>query len=167
MVSLSPQELVDCSWLNLGCNGGNQAPAYNYIIKYGLDTLASYPYRGDSSWQCAADKGKVGAHIKNYKWATSHVNETLMMVNLVGWAPLSICLDASTWSSYTGGILSSNCGSTLDHCVQLVGYGTSNNVDYWLVRNSWGADWGEQGYIRVIRDKNMCGIADSAASAVV
>ncbi len=65
------------------------------------------------------------------------------------------------------GVLTKNCGNSLDHCVQLVGYGTDAGTNYWSVRNSWGVSWGEVGYIRVERDKNLCGIADEPTSTYI
>merc|ERR1712107_411245 len=91
--------------------------------------------------------------------------------------PLSVCVNANTWDTYTHGIYSEKCpgaSDDLDHCVQLVGYDTTGSQPYWKVRNSWAADWGEKGYIRLPMGENACGIADeamfvtaSAATAVV
>ena len=80
-------------------------------------------------------------------------------------APLSICVDASSWQTYTSGIVTKNCGTQLDHCVQLTGWGTQGGVNYWSVRNSWATSWGESGYIRVEMDKNLCGIAQEATTS--
>ena len=81
--------------------------------------------------------------------------------------PLSVCLDASSWNSYTGGIMTSaSCKSSslkLDHAIQLVGYNTEGDVPYWIVRNSWTTDWGEDGFIYLKMGENTCGIADKAA----
>jgi len=74
--------------------------------------------------------------------------------------PVSVCVDASTWQNYQGGVLTS-CSDQIDHCVQLTGYynwGQGNA--YWNVRNSWGADWGENGYIWIAVGQDLCGIAD-------
>ena len=70
--------------------------------------------------------------------------------------PISACIDASTWATYTGGILST-CGEEPNHCVQIVGVNTVDN--YWLVRNSWGTAWGEDGYIRLKLGEDLCGIS--------
>jgi len=91
----------------------------------------------------------------------------MMQSNLVSWAPLSICVDASNWQYYTGGVVSpSDCGNSLDHCVQLVGY-NNDNGNYWIVRNSWGTDWGLDGYILLGMGGDTCGCADEATSATL
>jgi len=73
--------------------------------------------------------------------------------------PLSVCLDASSWNSYTGGIMSV-CGKSVDHCVQAVGVDASSSSPYWKVRNSWGTSWGESGFIRLAYGKNTCDITN-------
>ena len=77
--------------------------------------------------------------------------------------PLSVCVDANNWNSYTGGILSV-CGTSVDHCVQAVGVDTSS---YWKVRNSWGTGWGESGFIRLAYGKNTCAITNDPTYATV
>jgi C1A family cysteine protease len=72
--------------------------------------------------------------------------EELMATYTLNYGPLSVCVCAATWSSYTGGILTSCC-DVVDHCVQIVGIDLDD--DYWLVRNSWGTDWGIDGYIKL------------------
>jgi len=79
--------------------------------------------------------------------------------------PLSVCLDANTWNSYTGGIMSV-CGQSVDHCVQAVGVDASTG-GYWKVRNSWGTSWGESGYIRLAYGKNTCAITNDPTYASV
>lgn len=91
-----------------------------------------------------------------------------MLYQSYQYGPLSICVDASSWQTYTGGIITSNCARNLDHCVQIVGWATStSNVDYWIVRNSWGTDWGIQGYIYIERNKDLCGIADEVTRVMI
>jgi len=94
-------------------------------------------------------------------------NETALMV-AVNIGPVSIAIEADqpVFQLYTGGVISSaSCGTNLDHGVLIVGYGTdtATNLDYWLVKNSWGPKWGEKGYVRLVRNKNECGL-NSAAS---
>merc|ERR1711991_857166 len=72
--------------------------------------------------------------------------ETAMQQFMTTGGPISICVDASSWSSYTGGIMS-QCGTQIDHCVQAVGYNTEGATPYWIVRNGWATSWGIEGYI--------------------
>jgi len=79
--------------------------------------------------------------------------------------PVSVCCDAAVWQFYVHGVIRTLCGQNLDHAIQLVGYGWEDSAifghtDYWVVRNSWGADWGEHGTVLIERNKNLCGIAD-------
>lgn len=80
--------------------------------------------------------------------------------------PVSVAIEADTtvFQSYTSGILdSTSCGTYLDHGVLAVGYGTDNGVAYWRAKNSWGTSWGDKGYIRMVRGKNMCGISQESS----
>merc|ERR1711933_691950 len=72
--------------------------------------------------------------------------------------PLSVCVDANSWNSYRSGIMTS-CGQNVDHCVQIVGYGSSGSTNYWKVRNSWGGSWGESGHMRLAIGRNLCDIS--------
>jgi len=91
-----------------------------------------------------------------------------MQQNLYLWAPLSICVDASSWQNYNGGVLlASQCGTQLDHCVQAVGYNLNANPSYWIVRNSWGSSWGINGYILLQFGQDTCGCATEATTAIV
>jgi len=159
---LSPQQVVDCDTGSDGCNGGDPSTAYAYVMKVGgLESESAYPYTGKNG-KCEATGVKI-ATITSWAAAIVRKNETELQNVLAQIAPLSICADASTWSSYTGGVLT-KCPflTELDHCIQLTGYGTDSTtgLDYWTVRNSWGTDWGLEGYIQIVRGKNMCGIAD-------
>jgi C1A family cysteine protease len=82
-------------------------------------------------------------------------DETSMISYVLSTGPLSVCLDASKWATYTSGIVSS-CSKNIDHCVQVVGIDTTEQ--YWKVRNSWGTDWGADGYIYLESGVDMCGI---------
>eukprot|EP01120_Amphizonella_sp_Union-15-10_P009130 TRINITY_DN33_c0_g1_i1.p1 TRINITY_DN33_c0_g1~~TRINITY_DN33_c0_g1_i1.p1 ORF type:complete len:336 (-),score=76.32 TRINITY_DN33_c0_g1_i1:51-1058(-) len=170
-LNLSPQQIVDCDESDMGCNGGNPPTAYDYVISAGgLDTLASYPYTAQDG-NCAFKSSDVGAKISSWKYATSWYSETTLQQNLISWGPLSVCVDASNWQDYQSGVMTwTECAwvNVLDHCVQLVGYNsTSSSSPYWIVRNSWGTDWGVNGYIYLQMWSDTCGIAHEATSAVV
>jgi len=165
---LAPQQIVDCDTNDGGCNGGDTPTAYEYIIKAkGQDTEASYPYKAVNQ-KCMFKPADVEVTISSYKYATKTKNEDEMKTAVATVAPLSICVDAQPWQFYSGGIMTaSQCGTSLDHCVQITGYDTTGATPYWEVRNSWGADWGEKGFIRLQYGTNTCGVAEEATTAVV
>ncbi len=161
-VELSEQQLVECDVNNQGCEGGSEIMAYIYSMYNPLSIEWSYPYTSffGEQWYCNKSKVVEGIKIKGYKRVKENTYNDLMNT-LYHQGPLSVAVDASTWSSYHSGIFD-GCNKTdieLNHAVQLVGYGTDQGVDYWLVRNSWGIEWGESGYIRLLRSSNeSCGV---------
>lgn len=174
LLSLSEQNLLDCSrgYGNMGCHGGLMDNAFKYIIdNKGIDTEASYPYEETSSFRCKYKTSNIGAKITDYKDVTSGSESALQ--NAVAFhGPVSVAIDASqtSFQLYKGGVYyEPNCSSkTLDHGVLVVGYGTGSQGDYWIVKNSWGESWGDQGYIYMARNKdNNCGIATQASFPVV
>jgi cathepsin L len=164
--SLSEQNLVDCVDTCYGCLGGDEYIAYDYVIGHqnGLwMTEADYPYAAvDQSCQFNAAKGVDAT--KSYFRPTTSKNEQELLEGCYNSGVVSIAIDASSYwfAQYSGGIFDiTGCSSTsLDHAVGLVGYGVESSTPYWIVRNSWGTDWGEAGYIRMVRNKaNQCGVA--------
>jgi len=168
LAPLAPQEIVDCDTVDQGCNGGDPPTAYQFVISEGgMEDDSDYPYTA-SDGTCNFQSNLVKVTISSWQYATQNSDEGTMMTNLVNWGPLSICVDAEPWQDYTGGVLmASDCDTQLDHCVQLVGYDLTQSTPFWIVRNSWGADWGESGYIRLQYGQDTCGCADEATSAVI
>jgi len=165
--SLSMQQIVDCDKTDHGCDGGNPPTAYEYVIGAGgLDTYASYPYTGQDG-SCKFSKANIGEKISSWGYVTTTKNEDQMLAFTYTKGPPSVCVDASTWDSYRGGVYTrSDCGTALDHCVQIVGWDVVSGVDAWYVRNSWGTDWGYSGYLYVAMGQDACGIAQECTSAV-
>ncbi|KAL3076197.1 hypothetical protein niasHT_038334 [Heterodera trifolii] len=174
IISLSEQNLVDCSskYGNEGCDGGLMDNAFEYVRdNNGLDTEESYPYEAVTG-KCQFKNETVGGTVVSFKDLKEGDEEQLKIaVATIG--PISVALDASNLSFQfykTGVYYERWCSNRyLDHGVLLVGYGTDEtHGDYWLVKNSWGPHWGENGYIRIARNKqNHCGIATMASYPVV
>ncbi|RCV32871.1 hypothetical protein SETIT_7G037800v2 [Setaria italica] len=145
LISLSEQELVDCDvhGEDQGCNGGEMDDAFKFIIKNGgLTTESSYPYTAQDG-QCKAALMKAVAN-----------------------QPVSVAVDGGdmTFQFYSGGVMTGSCGTDLDHGIAAIGYGKDNDgTKYWLLKNSWGTTWGENGFLRMEKDitdnRGMCGLA--------
>lgn len=167
LTSLSEQELVDCSssFGNNGCSGGLMDDAFKFIIKHGQCTEKDYPYKAADG---SCRKCTPVAHLSGFIDITSG-NETGILEQLQsGTVSVAIEADQAVFQFYTGGVLDdASCGTQLDHGVVVVGAGSDNGKDYWIVRNSWGSSWGENGYVRIVRGKNMCGISQMASRPYV
>jgi len=170
LVSLSEQNLVDCSTAqgNDGCNGGLMDQAFQYVISNkGIDTEASYPYTATGPNTCEYSAQNIGDTISGFQDITSGSESALQTAS--DGQPVSVAIDASNTSFqlYTSGVYyEPACSSSqLDHGVLVVGYGNDDsNTAYWLVKNSWGTDWGMNGFIQMSRNKNNnCGIATMAS----
>jgi len=170
-ISLSAQQLVDCCDLSFGCNGGAPEAGYECIeAEKGIETAAQYGYSGQNG-MCQLKNGYAAPgslQISGWMWTSGLFDETTMQASLVQYAPLSACLDASDWQFYSGGVFTADQNPSifaLDHCIQLVGFNATAALPYWIVRNSWSAQWGENGYIRLEMWKNTCGIAYASSTA--
>jgi C1A family cysteine protease len=158
LVSLSEQQLVDCSTQNNGCNGGEMDLAFQYIEQNGLCSYQSYPY---TATQGTCHQCSPVAKLQGFIDVTPG-NESGLFTE-IHYGPVSIAIEAdqNSFQLYSFGVFTGPCGTNLDHGVTLVGYGTDEptGLDYWIVKNSWGSSWGESGYIRLVRGKNICGIS--------
>ena len=161
--SFSEQYLVDCSKDgNEGCNGGEMTTALQYVVDNGIPLESDYPYTAMDG-TC---KTGVATAFQPTSWQALQKNNLQGFVIATSIQPISIGIEADEILYYTGGVFNDDsCGTWLDHGVLLVGYGTdSTDGDFWKVKNSWGTDWGEDGYIRFERDMtqsyNVCGVGE-------
>ncbi|KAG0478975.1 hypothetical protein HPP92_013694 [Vanilla planifolia] len=164
LMSLSEQELVDCDrTYNTGCSGGLMDYAYDWIVQnHGIDTENDYPYR---TGEGTCHKNKLdhrAVTIDGYTDVPSK-NEQLLL-QAVASQPVSagICGSERSFQLYSNGIFTGPCSTSLDHAVLIVGYGSENGVDYWIIKNSWGTKWGMNGYMHMLRNSGnsngVCGI---------
>jgi len=174
LVTLAEQQLVDCAqdFNNHGCNGGLPSQAFEYIrYRGGIESESDYPYQGYDQ-QCSADSSKSAALVQDvFNITENDENGILTAVGTTG--PVSICYEVTgDFQSYTSGVYQSDdCSSdpqSVNHAVLVVGYDTtSDGTDYWIIKNSWGTGFGINGYFWMVRNKNMCGIADCASYPIV
>ena len=168
LFNLSEQQLVDCSGIygNQGCDGGSMQGAFEFVTQNGLCTNASYPYVARDEAQCSPCDAVAWINgSRSVKPTERHLKRAVAL------QPVSVAIQANlqTFHFYGGGVYSDpDCGDELDHGVLAVGYGFDDDaqMEYWLVKNSWGSDWGEGGYVRIQRGATqggLCGIALSAS----
>lgn len=168
LVSFSEQNLVDCVTADDGCNGGLMTDAFTYTAQGGIDTEADYPYEGvdgdcrfDASKAYKVNDGYYNVTPKSYDQLKSAVVEQ----------PVSVAVQANQlpWQFYAGGVIKALCGDKLDHGVLVVGYEVVKSTEAWIVKNSWGQSWGNDGFLYVSTDASandgngVCGILASAS----
>ncbi|XP_010534431.1 PREDICTED: probable cysteine protease RD19D [Tarenaya hassleriana] len=182
LLNLSEQQLVDCDHAcdtkdkkacDDGCGGGLMTNAYKYVMEAGgLEEESSYPYTGKRG-RCRFDAGKVAVRLANF--TTIPLDENQIAANLVRHGPLAVGLNAVYMQTYIGGVSCPLICSKrrLNHGVLLVGYGSKGfsilrlgNRPYWIIKNSWGKTWGENGYYKLCRGHGICGV-NAMVSAVV
>ncbi|KAL3538853.1 hypothetical protein ACH5RR_002219 [Cinchona calisaya] len=166
LVPLSEQELVDCDTsYNQGCNGGLMDYAFDFIVKNGgIDSEEDYPYHARNG---TCDQYRKNARVVSIdSYEDVRENDEKSLRKAVANQPVSVAIEAGgrAFQLYNSGVFTGHCGTQLDHGVVAVGYGSENGVDYWIVRNSWGSGWGENGYIKLERNlanvtTGKCGIA--------
>ncbi|KAF1892385.1 hypothetical protein Lal_00010850 [Lupinus albus] len=160
LVSFSVQELVDCT--KIGCDGAYVIDGYKYIIaNHGIATEESYPYT-EVVGTCQHNKTRT-AQISRY--ITVPPNDEQQLLRAVSKQPVATHISVNgDWSAYKEGVFTGPCGTNLIHAVTIVGYGaTKEGIRYWVIKNSWGPNWGEGGFMRIqrgISDKRgLCGMA--------
>jgi len=176
LVSLSEQQLVDCSVAegNQGCNGGLMDQAFQYVIdNHGITTEAAYPYSATGPNTCVKAGKPVAATVSRFVDVATNSDAALMAAIVQQPVSVAVEADQSSFQFYSNGVMTAACGTTLDHGVLAVGYGTVGGQDYYKVKNSWGAAWGDNGYILLARGpsynggQGQCGILMDPSYPVV
>jgi len=157
--SFSEQQLVDCSTQNSGCNGGLMDYAFSYIESNPLELESDYAYTARDG-TCNYDSSKGVGKVAGFQDVAASASQ---LKAAVAKGPVAVAIEADQFAfqMYTGGVITSGCGSSLDHGVLAVGYGNESGTDYVLVKNSWGASWGVDGYVKMAFDQ--CGVTTSAS----
>ena len=159
LVSVSEQLLVSCDTLDDGCDGGLMDNAWKWMVqsnKGEICTEASYPYvsGGGNAPSCQKEGRTFGAAITGFQ---DLPHDEAQMATFVGSrGPLAIGLDATSFQTYSSGIVTNCISRQMDHGVLIVGYDETFSTPYWIIKNSWGTGWGEHGYIRVAKGSNQC-----------
>ena len=164
LLSFSEQQIIDCDTdQNEGCIGGKPYLAVEYAAKNGLELESDYPYIAQSG-TCLYDKAKAFTVAGGYKFVTANSTDHLKAA-LVD-SPVSIIIEADQqiFQFYRSGVITKGCGADLDHCVLAVGYEKLGLYEAFIVKNSWGSDWGQDGYVHIATTQSqnngqgVCGI---------
>ncbi|XP_046457569.1 ervatamin-B-like [Daphnia pulex] len=170
LVVLSEQQLIDCDPYDSGCGGGWYTNAWNYLqnVAGGSAQQSLYPYTGNGD-SCKFTSSMIGARISAYGYLETP-NAANMQAALQIYGPISVAITVvSSFQNYASGVYTdSACDNmNVNHAVVVVGWGTANGIDYWIVRNSWGTGWGQSGYILMERGVNRCQIESYPAAVIV
>jgi len=167
LASLSEQQLVDCDKVDDGCSGGLMDHGFSFYEENAACSEESYPYKA-AGGSCEAGSCTAvfpAGTVSGYKDVSGEAG----LASAVEQRPVSVAIEAdqSSFQLYSGGVMKGSCGTQLDHGVLAVGFGTDGGDAYWKVKNSWGASWGEGGYIRMIKGQNQCGIGNQPSYPVI
>ncbi|XP_052768547.1 procathepsin L-like [Mya arenaria] len=174
-VDLSEQELVDCayrSYGNYGCRGGWMNNGFKYIEKRGgVDSESCYRYTGRRSYRCQHKSSCVGARMAGHR-NTRRGSESDLARTLSQRGPVAIAADVSSrgFMHYRRGVYyNPRCNKRrVNHAMVNVGFGASSRGKYWIIKNSWGQRWGDQGYIFMAKDRgDTCGLSNYASYPVL
>ncbi|GFO18334.1 cathepsin o [Plakobranchus ocellatus] len=156
---LSPQELIDCNDGGNGCEGGDICQAAEWATNHGIVAESLYPItrHTDACKQVSPSSKRV--KITDFYCQNFTNKEMGILKAVANHGPVTVAVDAATWHNYVGGIIRFHCSRHTNHAVQIVGYNLNGDVPYYILRNSWGSDFGDHGYLYVKFGDNLCGVA--------
>jgi C1A family cysteine protease len=166
VVPFSRQQILDCTGNGNDCSrGGRMTSAFSYAQQQGICTAKSYPYADSSaSGYCRAQT------CEKVDWCRVTGSRTLVgeeaILNTIQQQPVTVAVAAvhvPGWQHYSQGVFSDYCDTHVDHGVLVVGYGSDQGLDYWVLKNDWGPSWGENGYMRMVKGRNECGVGTVVA----
>ncbi|XP_015928798.1 cathepsin O [Parasteatoda tepidariorum] len=169
--SFSVQQVLDCAASpNNGCAGGDTCLVVEWLYKSGTEIVLEkdYPFVGkDQNCKKNVKSEKSVKIARNFTCDSFVGEEHLMLLHIAHHGPLIVAVDATGWQDYLGGIIQYNCDNERNHAVQIVGYDISGEIPYYIVRNSWGTQFGNNGYLNIVIGKNMCRIAEEVTAVDV
>ncbi|XP_066488733.1 cathepsin O [Tiliqua scincoides] len=167
---LSVQQVIDCSYNNLGCGGGSTVSALSWLNQTQVKLVrdSEYTFKAETGMCHYFSRSHFGVSVTGYAAYNLSGLEHEMMKLLLKWGPLAVIVDAVSWQDYLGGIIQHHCSSgEANHAVLITGFDQTGSIPYWIVRNSWGRLWGIDGYAHVKMGSNICGIADTVSAVFV
>nr|XP_033775519.1 ervatamin-B-like [Geotrypetes seraphini] len=163
LIEFSEQQLVDCDHSNFGCCGGFPLSAFEYAVQYGLMKSSNYKYKGHGT-ECRY-KERLVMSLNSSKFYDLSGEENMASALAID-GPMSVAFAvAFPFYFYSEGIFDGWCAGGLNHAMLAVGYGVENHEQYWIVKNSWGDSWGDDGYVKIRRNVNQCMIGMMASAA--
>jgi len=168
LTPLSVQQVIDCSKNgNMGCNGGDTCAALSWMMSRKLVPESQYPTTLVDG-TCRLQSGTTGVEIAgNYTCENLIGSEKKVISILANHGPVVAAVDATNWQYYVGGVIQYNCDANVNHAVQIVGYDQTATPPHYIIRNSWGPDFGDKGYLYVAIGSNLCGIAREVSAVSV
>jgi len=167
LVSLSEQQFIDCDTNANGCHPSSICSAFKYAKGQAIEQESAYPYKKKQG-SCRAGPGNGLVKVKSYTKVTSQSPSAMKSAIAKGPVTVNVASSADVFQNYSSGVVCSGCGTSTDHGVLAVGYGSENGKDFYYVKNSWGTKWGDQGYIKIgiTSGDGCCGIQKNILSVI-
>lgn len=174
---LSVKQMIDCAGnYNFGCNGGDTCNLLEWLVDYNISIAFKDEYPIDSTTDCKSKileekkKDFKSVRIENYTCFDLRGKEDKLIYNLAFVGPVVVAINALSWQNYVGGIIQYHCDddrNNLNHAVQIVGYDMTGDVPFYIIRNTWGVKFGDEGYVKISIGKNLCGLANQVSTISV